>query len=602
MKLHYPKWMSTAIACLVTMLAVAPVMAQDYGVGETRIVPQAIDSIVIDGVYEADTWDTGVLLDLEANTSYWSEDFQDDVEEAWARVLFGPDTVYIYVSITDPEVYTAENVWESDQIVIGFDPVHEAGVTDQFVDTDDWAGWPENAPADGPYAYKIYPDGAGGAFTLNWGFNDVDPVAEGWVDGVTYVNEEEGSWGIEAAFYVPGVERGAQIGFNIGGATANAEACDVLGECAYGFFSHWSVENPGGDINSQSASYGTLQMGAGGGEGYGGGVVVDVPRVDAGAITIDGVADEEAWGMAFDDIDFAANWNYYGDLAEEPAGPDIYGETMLLWSEGTLYVYHHRYDVDIFWGGDTGSFWNSDMALVGFDPSAEGDTLFGPNFDGGIENAPDGPHTYFINDPAGFTIGWNEEISPADTGWVEAEFFVDEELLEWGFEAAFHFPQIEEGGEMGFDIGGAQATMEQCEATEFSYCDYAYFAWQTGAGGTDPGTINRDASQWALLNFVTGTAIERTPEVPGAFTLGQNFPNPFNPSTTIEFGLQRTAKVNVSVFNTLGQRVAILADGVQQAGTYHVDWDASSVPSGVYMYQLEVDGQVIDSKKMVLMK
>src|SRR5690606_17164570 len=116
-----------------------------------------------------------------------------------------------------------------------------------------------------------------------------------------------------------------------------------------------------------------------------------------------------------------------------------------------------------------------------------------------------------------------------------------------------------------------------------------YFAWQSGTGGTDPGAINRDASQWALLNFVLNTAIERGRDVPGSFTLEQNYPNPFNPTTTIEFGLQRAGHVNVSIFNALGQRIATLADGMQQAGTYRVSWDATAVPSGVYLYQMEVD-------------
>ena len=591
------RWFSAIAVCAIAMLMAVPAMAQDYGVGETRIVAQAPDSMVLDGVYDADIWDLGLLVNLKESTSFWSPSFPDDVAEAWARLLFREDTLFVFVNITDSEVHVAENVWESDQIVIGIDPVHQAGVTDALVDMDDWAGWPENAPDLGPYAYKIYPDGEGGAFTLNWGFNGVDPVAEGWVDGVVWTDEEAGTWGIEAAFYVPSIERGAQIGFNIGGAAAKAEACEGLGECAYGYFSHWSVENPGGDIYSQTASYGTLQMGAGGGDGYGSGAIVDVPHVEAGAIVIDGVADEAAWEDAFAGVDVVTNWASYGPVGDPLEGPDIFGETKLLWTEDTLYVYHRLFDVELWWNEEAGDFWGSDMILLGLDPSAAGDSLFGPNFDGGAENAPSGPHTYFINYPAGFTIGWG--ATPADSGWVNGQVFVDEENLEWGIEAAFYIPEIEAGAQIGFDLGGAQASEAQCGE---GYCDYAYFAWQTGAGGTDPGAINREASQWALLNFVVGTAIERGSEVPGAFVLEQNYPNPFNPTTTIEFGLQRAAHVTVSVFNALGQRIATLADGTEQAGTYRVSWDATSVPSGVYLYQMEVDGQVVQARKMVLMR
>src|SRR5690606_9988259 len=125
MKMHYRRWMGTALAWAVAMLVAVPVMAQDYGVGETRIAAQAPDSMILDGVYEADIWDPGILIDLKGSTSFWHQDLPDDVEEAWARVLFGTDTLYIFVSITDAEVYVAENIWESDQILVGIDPVHE---------------------------------------------------------------------------------------------------------------------------------------------------------------------------------------------------------------------------------------------------------------------------------------------------------------------------------------------------------------------------------------------------------------------------------------------------------------------------------------------
>lgn len=602
MKVHYPRWLGTLVACTIAMLMMAPAMAQDYGIGDTRIVAQAPDSIPLDGVYEADIWDLGALVDLKAEADFFDAGLPDDVVEAWARVLYREDTLFVYAFIDDNEVFAASEdiVWQSDQILVGIDPIHEAGVSDTLVAVegdDAYAGWPENAPDQGPYVIKAYPAGDGGAFTLNWGFAGTDPVAEGWVDGTVWIDEENQDWGIEAAFYVPTIETGAQIGFNIGGAQASEAACTTseIQECAYGYFSQWAVELPGSDIQSRTASYATLQMGAGG-EGYGSGLEVDVPMVDAGVITIDGVADEAAWGDAFDDIDMVANFSSYGTVGDPLEGPDLFGETRLLWTEDTLYVYHHVFDTELFWGDDP---WASDMILMGLDPSAEGDTLFGPDFDGGLANAPSGPHTYFINDPLGFTIGWSEDVVPSDTGWVNGVVFRNDELAEWGFEAAFYIPEIEEGAQIGFDIGGANSNQVSAE-TDFDA--YAYFAWQSGTGGTDPGAINREASQWALLNFVVGTAIERSPEVPGAFALEQNYPNPFNPSTTIEFGLKRSGHVNVSVFNALGQRVATLADGVEQAGTYRVEWDATGVPSGVYLYQMEVDGEVVQARKMVLMR
>jgi hypothetical protein len=73
---------------------------------------------------------------------------------------------------------------------------------------------------------------------------------------------------------------------------------------------------------------------------------------------------------------------------------------------------------------------------------------------------------------------------------------------------------------------------------------------------------------------------------PASFTLGQNYPNPFNPSTRIPFTVSREERVALEVFNILGQRVAVLADGVMQAGAYNAVFDAKGLASGVYIYRL----------------
>jgi hypothetical protein len=84
--------------------------------------------------------------------------------------------------------------------------------------------------------------------------------------------------------------------------------------------------------------------------------------------------------------------------------------------------------------------------------------------------------------------------------------------------------------------------------------------------------------------------------------LGQNFPNPFNPRTTIEFAVPVTGKSLVAVYNLLGQRLTVLFDGVAQAGTkYQLQFDASRLPSGVYFYRLE-SGQTRVMKRMLVVK
>jgi len=89
--------------------------------------------------------------------------------------------------------------------------------------------------------------------------------------------------------------------------------------------------------------------------------------------------------------------------------------------------------------------------------------------------------------------------------------------------------------------------------------------------------------------------------LPTAFSLSQNHPNPFNPSTSIEFALPAAGQVNLSVYNMLGAKVATLVNGQKAAGRYTVSFDGSKLASGVYFYKLEAPG-FSSLKKMTLVK
>jgi hypothetical protein len=77
-------------------------------------------------------------------------------------------------------------------------------------------------------------------------------------------------------------------------------------------------------------------------------------------------------------------------------------------------------------------------------------------------------------------------------------------------------------------------------------------------------------------------------ELPLQVRLVQNYPNPFNPRTTIGYALPRASDVRVQIFSTLGLQVATLVEGVQDAGSYEVQFDASGLASGVYLCRLRV--------------
>ena len=90
-------------------------------------------------------------------------------------------------------------------------------------------------------------------------------------------------------------------------------------------------------------------------------------------------------------------------------------------------------------------------------------------------------------------------------------------------------------------------------------------------------------------------------DIPASFALLQNHPNPFNPSTTIQFDLPEAGEVSLKVYNAMGQVVALLADGPRAAGRYSVVWDASGVATGVYFYRLAA-GNFVSTKKLIFMK
>jgi hypothetical protein len=101
--------------------------------------------------------------------------------------------------------------------------------------------------------------------------------------------------------------------------------------------------------------------------------------------------------------------------------------------------------------------------------------------------------------------------------------------------------------------------------------------------------------------IVTGDDLVEAMETPAVFSLSEAFPNPFNPSTTIAYSVPETQKATLSVFNTNGQLVQTLVNGMVERGEHKVVFDASNLSSGVYVYSLQA-GTQSSLKKMVLVK
>ena len=90
-------------------------------------------------------------------------------------------------------------------------------------------------------------------------------------------------------------------------------------------------------------------------------------------------------------------------------------------------------------------------------------------------------------------------------------------------------------------------------------------------------------------------------QTPNGFTLQQNYPNPFNPSTTFVFTIPNAANVNLTVFDVLGRRVAQVLKDRLPAGSHKVQWQAGTLPSGAYYYQISADG-FRAARKLLLLK
>lgn len=97
------------------------------------------------------------------------------------------------------------------------------------------------------------------------------------------------------------------------------------------------------------------------------------------------------------------------------------------------------------------------------------------------------------------------------------------------------------------------------------------------------------------------TAVDDQKVAPAEFSLSQNYPNPFNPSTVIQFYVAKSEHISLTVYNLLGQQVAVLVDNNFDVGKHSVNFNASSLASGIYFYKL-VGNSVNITKKMILMK
>jgi Secretion system C-terminal sorting domain len=109
------------------------------------------------------------------------------------------------------------------------------------------------------------------------------------------------------------------------------------------------------------------------------------------------------------------------------------------------------------------------------------------------------------------------------------------------------------------------------------------------------------ANAQAALDYGVYTPVENTNIAELNFSLYQNFPNPFNPLTKINYQIPELSFVSIKVFDVLGNEITTLINEEKPTGSYEVEFKATGLPSGVYLYRLRA-GKYIETKKMLLIK
>jgi hypothetical protein len=173
---------------------------------------------------------------------------------------------------------------------------------------------------------------------------------------------------------------------------------------------------------------------------------------------------------------------------------------------------------------------------------------------------------------------------------------------------------------MAYDKTGKQLWLQRYDSPAHGY-DYGNAVAVDGQGNiyvAGQSSVTNSCDFVVIKYIEKAVGVEDAPsDVPAACALERNFPNPFNPATTIRYALPQRAHVTLTVYNTLGQRVADLVNAEKEAGNYEATFNGNGLASGVYLYRMSVvplarrdlvptgDGQAgsfVQTKKFVLVR
>ena len=113
--------------------------------------------------------------------------------------------------------------------------------------------------------------------------------------------------------------------------------------------------------------------------------------------------------------------------------------------------------------------------------------------------------------------------------------------------------------------------------------------------------IDGNIPRWTSTGIFILNGLSEMQSIPDAFSLSNVYPNPFNPITTLEFGIPIDGNVSIEVYNIQGRMVKVLTDRLMDAGYHSVTWNADSYSSGVYFVKM-VAGEFVNTQKLMLVK